>query len=100
MTPLALAAATGHAGDPRSGGVTLPPTAGEDAGKVQTIGARYAQGELSLQEAADWAAEPAPHRAAGLHPSGMAATSQVVAEALGLSLLHSAFAPLRPADSA
>ena len=25
------------------GGVTLPPEHGEDAGKIQTIGARYAQ---------------------------------------------------------
>ena len=28
------------------GGVTLPPADGEDAGKVQTIGARFAHGEL------------------------------------------------------
>src|SRR5215813_13838368 len=33
------------------GGVTLPPTDGEDAGKVQSIGARFAHGELSLEEA-------------------------------------------------
>src|SRR5215217_4792860 len=32
------------------GGVTLPPTHGEDAGKIQTIGARFAQGEISLKE--------------------------------------------------
>ena len=35
------------------GGVTLPPTNGEDAGAVQTIGARYAQGLISLSEAAE-----------------------------------------------
>src|SRR5690606_16727872 len=35
------------------GGVTLPPENGEDAGKVQTIGARYANGQLTLEEAAD-----------------------------------------------
>src|SRR5215510_8195193 len=35
------------------GGVTLPPTEGEDAGKVQSIGARFAHGELSLEQAAD-----------------------------------------------
>ncbi|MCO6040215.1 dihydroxy-acid dehydratase, partial [Enterobacter hormaechei] len=35
------------------GGATLPPTVGEDAGKVQTIGARFANHELSLQEAAE-----------------------------------------------
>src|ERR1700693_417929 len=35
------------------GGVTLPPSDGEDAGKIQTIGARFAHGQISLQEAAD-----------------------------------------------
>lgn len=35
------------------GGVTLPPTDGEDAGKIQTIGARYANGELSLEMASE-----------------------------------------------
>ncbi|HKI20871.1 MAG TPA: dihydroxy-acid dehydratase, partial [Isosphaeraceae bacterium] len=35
------------------GGVTLPPREGEDAGKVQSIGARYAHGELTLHEAAE-----------------------------------------------
>src|SRR6476661_3861129 len=35
------------------GGVTLPPTVGEDAGKIQTIGVRFAHGKLSLEEAAD-----------------------------------------------
>ena len=30
------------------GGVTLPPTEGEDAGKIQTIGVRFAHGKLSL----------------------------------------------------
>src|SRR5256886_15202780 len=35
------------------GGVTLPPTNGEDAGKVQSIGARFAHGELTLEQAAD-----------------------------------------------
>src|SRR5205807_5632913 len=35
------------------GGVTLPPTQGEDAGKVQTLGVRFAHGAISLEEAAD-----------------------------------------------
>ncbi len=35
------------------GGVTLPPTEGEDAGKVQTVGARFAHGEITLEEAAE-----------------------------------------------
>src|SRR5690606_8208634 len=32
------------------GGVTLPASDGEDAGRVQTIGARFANGEITLQE--------------------------------------------------
>src|SRR5881394_2655670 len=35
------------------GGVTLPPETGEDAGKIQTIGVRFAHGAITLQEAAD-----------------------------------------------
>ena len=30
------------------GGVTLPPVAGEDAGTVQTLGARFAHGMVTL----------------------------------------------------
>src|SRR5437764_1065104 len=35
------------------GGVTLPPAQGEDAGKIQTIGVRFAHGKISLAEAAE-----------------------------------------------
>ena len=35
------------------GGVTLLPEQGEDAGKVQSIGARFAHGLLTLDEAAE-----------------------------------------------
>src|ERR1039457_4567548 len=35
------------------GGVTLPAIGGEDAGAVQTLGARYARGLVSLSEAAE-----------------------------------------------
>src|SRR5687767_2865873 len=35
------------------GGVTLPPEHGEDAAVIQTIGARFSHGLLSLQDAAD-----------------------------------------------
>jgi hypothetical protein len=31
--------------------VTLPPASGEDAGKIQSLGARFAHGLISLQEA-------------------------------------------------
>src|SRR5438477_6291328 len=35
------------------GGVTLPAAGSEDAGAVQTLGARFAHGLISLDEAAD-----------------------------------------------
>ncbi|WP_102348163.1 YjhG/YagF family D-xylonate dehydratase [Bacillus sp. Marseille-P3661] len=75
------------------GGVTLPPTNGEDAGKIQTIGARYANDELSLQDAADLGCRACATPGGGCQFLGTAATAQVVAEALGLSLPHSALAP-------
>lgn len=75
------------------GGETLPPTNGEDAGKVQTIGARYAQNELSLEDAADLGCRACATPGGGCQFLGTAATSQVVAEALGMSLPHSALAP-------
>jgi putative YjhG/YagF family dehydratase len=75
------------------GGVTLPPTHGEDAGKVQTIGARFAHGQMSLQEAAEMGCRACASPGGGCQFLGTAATAQVVAEALGLSLPHSALAP-------
>ena len=75
------------------GGVTLPPTQGEDAGKVQTIGVRYAQGEITLEEAADLGCHACGSPGGGCQFLGTAATSQVIAEALGLSLVHSALTP-------
>lgn len=75
------------------GGATLPPTFGEDAGKVQTIGARYANNELSLKEASELGCRACASPGGGCQFLGTAGTSQVVAEALGLSLPHSALAP-------
>ncbi len=75
------------------GGVTLPPAAGEDAGKVQTIGARYAHGEITLDEAAAAGCAACASPGGGCQFLGTAATSQVVGEALGMSLPHSALAP-------
>lgn len=75
------------------GGVTLPATEGEDAGKVQTIGARFAHGQLSLSEAAELGCRACASPGGGCQFLGTAATSQVVAEALGLALPHSALAP-------
>jgi putative YjhG/YagF family dehydratase len=75
------------------GGVTLPPTQGEDAGKIQSIGARFAHGELTLDQAAELGCRACASPGGGCQFLGTAATSQVVAEALGLALPHSALAP-------
>ncbi len=75
------------------GGVTLPPTEGEDAGKIQSIGARFAHGKISLQDAADLGCRACATPGGGCQFLGTAATSQVVAEALGMTLPHSALAP-------
>ncbi len=75
------------------GGVTLPPSNGEDAGKVQSIGARFAHGELTLEQASELGCRACGSPGGGCQFLGTAATSQVIGEALGLSLRHSALAP-------
>ncbi len=75
------------------GGVTLPPAEGEDAGKIQTIGARFSHGEITLQEAADLGCRACASPGGGCQFLGTAATAQVVAEGMGLALPHSALAP-------
>ena len=75
------------------GGVTLPPTVGEDAGAVQTLGLRFSQGTVTLSEAADLGCRACATPGGGCQFLGTAATAQVVGEALGVSLPHSALAP-------
>ncbi|HEX8984064.1 MAG TPA: YjhG/YagF family D-xylonate dehydratase [Bryobacteraceae bacterium] len=75
------------------GGVTLVPEQGEDTGTVQTIGARYAHSKITLEEAAEAGCRTCASPGGGCHFLGTAATSQVVGEALGMSLTHSALAP-------
>ena len=75
------------------GGVTLPASDGEDAGRVQSIGVRFVHGEITLQEAADLGCRACGSPGGGCQFLGTAATSQVVGEALGMSLGHSALAP-------
>ncbi|MGH7129671.1 MAG: dihydroxy-acid dehydratase, partial [Planctomycetaceae bacterium] len=75
------------------GGVTLPASDAEDAGKVQTIGVRFAQGEIDLEYAQEMGCRACGTPGGGCQFLGTAATSQVVSEALGLSLPHSALAP-------
>ncbi|MGH9605001.1 MAG: YjhG/YagF family D-xylonate dehydratase [Terracidiphilus sp.] len=75
------------------GGVTLLPEAGEDAAKVQTIGARFAQEQITLDYAADVGCRACASPGGGCQFLGTAATAQVVGEALGLALPHTALAP-------
>lgn len=90
---LALAAMHDLPGIIVPGGVTLPPIEGEDTGKVQSIGARYAKGEITLEHAAEAGCRACGSAGGGCQFLGTAATSQVVAEALGMSLPHAALAP-------
>ena len=75
------------------GGVTLLPEEGEDAGKVQTIGARFAQGQITQEYAAVVGCRACASPGGGCQFLGTAATAQVVGEALGLALPHTALAP-------
>src|SRR5918996_4963666 len=75
------------------GGVTLIPDEGEDAGRIQTIGVRFVHGELTLEQAADLGCHACASPGGGCQFLGTAATSQVIGEALGMSLGHSALAP-------
>jgi xylonate dehydratase len=75
------------------GGVMLLPEHGEDAAKVQTIGTRFAQNQITLEYAAEVGCRACASPGGGCQFLGTAATSQVVGEALGLSLPHTALAP-------
>jgi dihydroxyacid dehydratase/phosphogluconate dehydratase len=68
------------------GGVTLLPIEGDDAARVQAIGARFVHGEITLQEAAELGCRACASPGGGCQFLGTAATSQVVAEALGIAI--------------
>ena len=90
---MALAEAKNIPGILVPGGVTLPPDRGEDAGSVQSIGSRFSHGEISLKEAAEAGCAACASAGGGCQFFGTAATSQAVAEGLGIALPHSALAP-------
>ena len=75
------------------GGVTLPPEEGEDAGKIQSAGSRLAQGEMDIDDFQVLGCRACATPGGGCQFLGTAATTQVVGEAMGLSLPHSALAP-------
>jgi putative YjhG/YagF family dehydratase len=75
------------------GGVTLLAEDGEDAARIQSIGARYAHQQVTLEYAAEMGCRVCASPGGGCQFLGTAATAQVVGEALGMSLTHSALAP-------
>src|SRR3954470_6705227 len=75
------------------GGVTLLAEEAEDTGKVQTLATRFAREEITLDYAAEMGCRACGSPGGGCQFMGTAATSQVVAEALGLSLTHGALSP-------
>jgi putative YjhG/YagF family dehydratase len=75
------------------GGVTLLPERGEDAGRVQSVGARFAHHQITLEDAAENLCRACATPGGGCQFLGTAATSQVVAEALGMTLPHAALSP-------
>lgn len=75
------------------GGVTLPAKNSEDAGKVQTLGARFAHQLVTLEYAAEMGCKACGSPGGGCQFLGTAATSQVVAEALGLTVPHAGLCP-------
>jgi putative YjhG/YagF family dehydratase len=89
----ALAGTTWLPGIIVPGGVTLPADDAEDAGTVQTIGARFSHDMISLDYAADMGCRACGSSGGGCQFLGTAATAQVVAEAFGFTLPHSALSP-------
>src|SRR5437879_4867884 len=92
-TMLALAGCGELPGVIVPGGVTLPAVGGEDAGQVQSLGARFARDLVSLDYAATMGCRACGSAGGGCQFLGTAARSQVGAAALGVALPHSALAP-------
>ena len=75
------------------GGVTLAVENGEDTAKIQSIGSRFAQNEVTLEYAQDMGCKSCASPGGGCQFLGTAGTSQVVAESLGMTLPHAALTP-------
>src|SRR6202011_2960915 len=75
------------------GGVMLAVEEGEDTARIQSIGARFSHNQITLEYAAEMGCRACASPGGGCQFLGTAATSQVVGEALGMSLTHSALAP-------
>ena len=75
------------------GGVTLPTPGAEDTAIIQSIGARFAHNLIDKDYAAEMGCRACGSAGGGCQFLGTAATSQVVAEAFGIALPHSALSP-------
>lgn len=75
------------------GGVMLMTSGAEDTAIVQTLPARFSRGEVSLDYASVMGCVACGSAGGGCQFMGTAATAQVIAEALGLALPHSALHP-------
>ena len=75
------------------GGVTLAVENGEDTAKIQSIGSRFAQNEVTLEYAQDVGCRSCASPGGGCQFLGTAGTSQVIAESLGMTLPHAALTP-------
>ena len=75
------------------GGAMLPTRDAEDTGKIQSLGARFSHQLIDRDYAAEMGCRSCGSAGGGCHFLGTAASSQVVAEALGMALPHSALAP-------
>jgi putative YjhG/YagF family dehydratase len=75
------------------GGVMLGSKDQWNSSSVQSIGAQYAHGQITLEEAAEAGCKACASPGGGCQFLGTAATSQVVGEALGMTLPHAALAP-------
>jgi len=75
------------------GGVTLPAIDAEDTAIIQSLGARFAHDLIDKDYAAEMGCRACGSSGGGCQFLGTAATSQVVAEAFGMALPHSALSP-------
>jgi putative YjhG/YagF family dehydratase len=75
------------------GGAMLPTKDAEDTAKIQSLGARFAHQLIDRDYAAQMGCRSCGSAGGGCHFLGTAASSQVVAEAFGMALPHSALAP-------
>ena len=75
------------------GGVTLLAEEAEDTAKVQTLATRFAHQEITLDHAAEMGCKACGSPGGGCQFMGTAASMQVAAEALGLTLPHAALSP-------